>query len=53
MKGSRKGIFMTEYKGGLAMEIICQVKKKLWWCSVALAISLAGNIIQAIALINK
>ena len=53
MKGSRKGIFMTEYKESLVMEIIRQVKKKLWWCRVALAISLAGNIIQAIALINK
>lgn len=32
-------------KMNLATEIVGTVKRKLWWCRVALMISLAGNMI--------
>jgi hypothetical protein len=37
----------------LATEIICQVKRQLIICRIALIISLAGNIIQASVLIFR
>lgn len=37
----------------LATEIICQVKRQLIICRIALIISLAGNIIQAAVLIFR
>lgn len=38
----------TEHRENFATEIIGMVKRKLWWYRVALVISLAGNIIQAV-----
>ena len=37
----------------LATEIICEVKRRLIICRIALIISLAGNIIQATVLIFR
>lgn len=37
----------------LATEIICEVKRRLIICRIALVISLAGNIIMAAMLICK
>lgn len=37
----------------LATEIICEVKRQLIICRIALAVSLAGNIIMAAVLILK
>ena len=44
---------MVKYRENLATEIIGRTRKKLWWCRVALVVSLAGNIIQAIALVIR
>lgn len=39
---------MKDNRENFATEIISMVKRKLWRCRVALIISLAGNVIQAV-----